>query len=1068
MRTMCALAALFLYGAASSSAQVIFGSIQGTVTDESGAVVPGARVTVKNVDTGLARSTTSNNAGLYFLGEVRPGTYNLETESTGFARFVQSGIPVRIEDRVRVDVRLRLGQITEQVEVTAEPPLVQSENTTLGKVVVEKTIKELPLSGRNAFALVKLVPGVSQRGGDEQPRLTGGRTRTGEFVLDGSSITEPRRGEVWTTPNLDAFQEFKVQTNGMSAEFGRTVGGIVNAALKSGSNRFQGNVYYFVRNDVLNARDYFAAGVPKLTQNQFGGIFGGPVIRDRTFFFMDYEGFRRRGDSIFNLTLPQTELKRGDFSSLPGANIGTDALGRPVAANQIFDPATTRRAPNGRDVREAFPGNIIPASRFDPAGRNVVALYAEPNRPGEAQNFSVLKPSGENNNKFDVRIDHRFSDADQVFGRFSQDLQDSLTARPYEYSSTGAKKGDYNRFRNGAINWTHGYSPVTLNDFRVAFYRGVFERILNLGSPEKLGIPNVRLTGLPRFAVPGYNQLGDTTVFHAPHEQYQAQNIATFVRGRHVVKSGGDLRRFRVNNLNIFRETFTMSPLQTGQPALARTGHGIASLLLGQVDKYENDPSGGREYQRTWYAGFFVQDDFKVSRSFTLNIGLRYDVEPNINEARYSGSNFDLFTGRPITMRDLNRNRISNTDKNNLAPRIGFAWRPFGLERTVIRSHYGIFYIPQTGRANASGAYNRFPLVQQVSLASDGVNAAVILSQTPRLNPTPDGAGLQQEWVDPNDPVGYFQQWNFDVQQELGARVLVQASYSASRGVHILGKNQWNEIRVDTVRAAGRSSQDMRPYPRYGDIISHDARGFSTYHSLQLSAEKRFHKGLSFLAAYTFSKAMDDSEDNFSDQFPVDSYNHGLEKSLSSAHYPHRLVSSAIWELPFGPWQAAARRRASVEGVRGLADRCDPDAPKRRPGVDPAAHQHGSHLQRPVPAEPRCQSGAARRPADPPPLVQHRRLPISGPLHHRQQPAPSWYRGAWTRVLRPGFAARHPPPGPGGQPPGVPRRMLQLPEPCQLQRAGRPVRHANLRPHHLGARRAGISVRTEALVLTRP
>jgi Carboxypeptidase regulatory-like domain len=304
--------------AALAIAQGISGSIQGTVMDSSGAAIPDARVVARNLDTGITLETRSNQVGLYFVGELRPGKYQLEADTPGFSEFRQSGIVLHIEDRLRVDIRLELRTVSSSVEVAAEAPLVQSENNTIGKVVEERSIKQLPLSGRNAFALTLLVPGVQQRRDDEQPRLSGGRSRNGEFLLDGTSITDVRRGELRTQPNLDAIQEFKVQTAGLSADVGRAVGGIVNATLKSGTNEFHGNVYEFHRNDNLNARNAFARTVPKLIQNQFGGMIGGPIIKQRTFFFTDYEGFRTAREEVFAVTVPTPRMKRGDFGELLG------------------------------------------------------------------------------------------------------------------------------------------------------------------------------------------------------------------------------------------------------------------------------------------------------------------------------------------------------------------------------------------------------------------------------------------------------------------------------------------------------------------------------------------------------------------------------------------------------------------------------------------------------------------------------------------------------------------------------------------------------------------------------
>jgi hypothetical protein len=864
-------------------AQSIFGSLQGSVLDESGAAIPKAALTVRNLETGFTSRAESNAEGLYFLGELRPGPYELTVEAGGFQRFVQRGITLRVEDRLRVDVRMKVGQLSESVEVTAEAQLIQTENNTLGKVVDERTMKQLPLRGRNAFELVLLTPGAQQRGDDEQPRLSGGRARTGEFVLDGGSITTPRRGQLFTQPNLDAIQEFKVQTSGLSAEFGRTVGGVVNATLKSGSNRFTGNLFEFHRNSAINARNFFAARNPKLIQNQFGGMIGGPVVKNKLFFFGDFESFRQAEESLFNLTVPTARMRQGDFGE---------------TAARVFDPGSTRTE-NGVLVRDPFPNNVVPTGRFDAPAPRIMALYPQPNRPGLVQNFQRLVPNGTNNNKWDTRIDWRISDRDLVFGRYSWDHQFSETPRPFAASSNGGANGNFNRYMTGAISWTRTVTPTTLTDTRVSFFRGVQERLLSLNASETLGIPNLNLVGLPQVSVTGFAGLGDAQAFNPVENSYQLQNITTFVRGKHILKAGVDARTFPINDLQLqFTGEYGFAPNQTADPRTpGTTGNPLASLLLGQANSFNNSTLRGRFYYRANYLGAFFQDDWKVTSRLTLNLGIRYDVEQNPREMRRQGSNFDLQLRRPVTMQELNRDFIQFTDRVNFAPRVGFAWRPFGLEKTVIRSHYGMFYTPLTGRATS--AFSRFPADQRLGIQSDGINAAVVLSRTPPIVGSVDGRGFAHDHKIERAKLGSFQQWNFDLQQEWRG-YLLQASYSGSAGRHLPMNQDLNNIRIEDVQRAGRGSQDMRPFPDYGFILCHCEFMNSNYQALQLGMERRTKGGLYFSIGYTFSKFLDSNEDNFSSQFPMDPYNLRLEYGLSQSHYPHRFVSAFVYDLPWG------------------------------------------------------------------------------------------------------------------------------------------------------------------------
>jgi hypothetical protein len=883
------LCLLLLAGATPLAAQAIFGSIQGTVSDETGAVLPNARVSARNVATGVTTPSATNEAGIFLVGDLRPGVYDVEVEAAGFARFAQRGITVRVEDRLRLDVRLKLGQVTESVEVKADAPLLQTESNTLGRVIEETAIKQLPLRGRNAFELALLTPGVLQRGDDEQPRLSGGRARTGEFVLDGSSITQPRRGQVFTQPNLDAIQEFKVQTSGLSAEFGRTAGGVVNATLKSGTNRFTGNVFEFHRNNSVNARNFFAAGNPKLIQNQFGAIIGGPVVRDRLFFFGDFESFRQAEETLFNRTLPTPRMKAGDFTEF---------------RQQIFDPSTQRPGASGRLARDPFPGNLIPRNRFDAPVPKIIEIYPDPNRPGLTQNFYRLSPNRTSNNKFDTRVDWRATDHDMVFWRYSWDHQLSDTPRAFRGSS-GNALGNFNRYLTGAVGWTRTITPTTLNDARVSYYRGIQERLLDPIPSAPLGIPNLNYANLPVFDVAGYNGLGDAVPFNPVDNGLQFQDIVTLVRGRHILKAGVDARTFPINDLQWqFTASYTFSQVQTADPASpGTTGHPFASLLLGHANTFDNSTLRGRFYYRSKYFGTFFQDDFKVTPNLTLNMGLRYDVEQNPREIRQQGSNFDLARGRPVTMVELGRNFIQFTDRVNFAPRFGFAWRPLGLSKTVVRAHYGIFYIPLTGRATS--AFARFPVDQRLGIQSDGLNPAAILSRTPPIVPSVDGKGFAIDNKNEHAKLGSFQQWNFDIQHELAGGFLLQASYAGSVGRHLMMNQDWNVIRIEDVQRAGTGTQAMRPYPDYGFILSHDERQNSSYNALQMGLEHRFRSGLFFSVSYTFSKFLDYNEDNFSSMFPMDPYNLRLERGLSQSHFPHRWVSAVVYDLPFGkgrPW----------------------------------------------------------------------------------------------------------------------------------------------------------------------
>ena len=884
-------------------AQGTSGTVQGNITDKSGAILQGVKVTATETSTGLNFTSTSNRDGIYILAQLPPGEYQVTAEKGGFRSFQQQNLILRVNDQIALNISMDVGTVTSSVEVTGQAPLLQTDDAIVDKVVEERTIKQLPLNGRNAYSLVLLTPGTQQTSvsngtsADAQPRLSGGRVRTGEFLLDGTSSTDPRRGDTVISPNLDAIQEFSVITNGVPAEFGRLVGGIVTATIKTGTNQFHGNLFEFYRGSGLAARNYFSTSVPHQVFNQFGGIIGGPIKRDRIFFFADYQGTRNRQQSIFNLTLPTQREAAGDFSQILGAPVGADALGRTIYQGEIFDPATTRTAPNGKLVRDPFPGNIIPAARFDSSGAKVAALYPAAQTAALTQNFHLLAPGGSTEDQFDIKVNGRLSEKDIAFIRFSYDRPVTVTARPYPSSGSGGSKGQVNSYYTTSMDWTRTISTSKINDLRFGSLRGELHRLLPETNFSSLGIPNLPQTNLPSFVIPGYDSLGDAAVFDPTEEEYQVEDIFTAIKGKHIVKAGLDFRRFHINDLQLSANgTFTLRANETGSPSSGATGNPVASLLLGAVDIYSNDPNRGRFYERSNYFGAFVQDEYKVTSKFTASLGLRYDVEQQPNEVDYNGSNFDLISGQVLTMRQLGRNRIQATQWTGFAPRIGFSWQPFG-DSTVVRASYGIFYTPLSGRATS--AYNRFPKSQPFTLQSNGIDPVVIVSQTPPSPINTNGFNETQQYDRVNDPYPYFQQWSLDLQRQLGG-ILLETAYIGSNGTHLLANINYNEIPISVVQAAGKGTQAMRPYPNFANIGPFCECQSSNYNAFEFSAERRYHSGLTFLASYTWSKFIDMNDDNFSGLLPQSSYNLKAERGLSLANIPVRFVFSSVYDLPFG------------------------------------------------------------------------------------------------------------------------------------------------------------------------
>lgn len=890
-------------------AQGVYGSVQGIITDSSGAVIPGVEVTAREVSTGFVQTTITNGNGIYVISSMRPGTYTISAHRAGFSDVRRAGVVVSVGDEISLNLSMVVGGVASTVHVSSAAPQLRTTDTVVGSVITGRAIVDLPLSGRNAFSLALLLPGVTQSAAgtgttaDSEPRLSGGKERTNAYTLDGTSNTDPRRGSTIITPNIDAIQEFAVITNGIPAQYGRMVGGIITATTKSGTNQFHGDLFEFYQGDGLGgAKNYFSSTIPHLVYNQFGGIIGGPIKKNKLFFFADYQGTRSRNQVLYNLTLPTAQELQGNFSDLLGPAVGTDPLGRTVYQNEIFDPATTRTI-NGQTVRDPFPGNTIPRDRWDPASAKVAALYVQPNRPGLSQNFFDLQSGGSNHDQADGRVDAQITKSDLAFVRFSLDRTYGIGNRPFP--TAGGNLGEIDTFYTTAIGWTHTVSPSVVNDLRIGGLRGELDRLTPPTNVSSLDIPNLAQAALPSFDIAGYYSLGDSPGFDPTQQEYQLVDNVTLVKGKHVLKFGADFRRFAINDLQLVPTSYNFNTLQTSNGANSNTGSSIASFLLGQASRYSADSNRGRFYERSNYFATYAQDEYKMTSTFTADLGLRWSVEQNPNELNYNGSNFELGQGRPYTMRELGSNRIQHTQWGNFVPRIGFAWRPFD-GGTIVRASYGIFYSPLTGRATS--AYDRWPKDRNFVLQSAGITPAVVLSQTPAIPDDQFGYNLIHfnDIVDAHVP--YFQQVSLDIQRELPGHVVGYIGYTNSVSRHLWQNVQYNQIPISAVQAAGGGTQSMRPYPNYADVGYFCECQSTSYNALLIQANRRYANGLLMRAAFTWSKSINVNDDNFSGQYPQDQYNLKAERGIAVSNIPTRLVVSGVYDLPFGPDRAYAQK----------------------------------------------------------------------------------------------------------------------------------------------------------------
>jgi hypothetical protein len=946
-----------------SAAQSGRAELTGEVRDEAGAVVPECRVTVTETETNIAVVVTTGAGGVFNVSALRPGAYRISAEAPGFRPAVREGVQLATGERVRIDVTLAVGTFTEAATVTADAPLLQTESSSLGQVIDNRSVIQLPLNGRSYLPLVALVPGVALPPGSAFPRLNGGRPRVSEYLYDGISVLQPEPGTVPYFPVIDAIQEFKVVTNSPPAEFGRFNGGVINLSTKAGSNQFHGAAFEFLRNEALNARNLFAPATPanpdkpEFRRNQFGFVLGGPIQKDRTFFFVDYQGSRQSIGRVRISTVPTALQRQGVFTEPVAGRIPT-----------IYDPATTRPATGGGTTRDPFPGNTIPAGRIDPVAAELLSRYPLPNLPGTANNYRRVGNEGDDQDQFDVRLDHHASDSDQLFARFSyfKDLIDPVTPLPDGSGTltTGAIGRTDTRAQAAVLSYVHSFGSRMVNDLRLGYTRRSVARtglLLDGAASATLGLPGIPTNAayenaLPTFTIDGFQQLGSSANTNSDSSTDVSQLVDTLSlqRGRHSLKAGLDFRLERLNIVQPASPTglFRFTSQGSDRPGTTGSGLSLASFLLGQVQSFSIDLQQKEIRERAKALELFVQDDWRATSRLTINAGLRYTLNFPSTELDDQSAIFNLTTqeleyagqnGNPRAARELHW--------DNLGPRLGLAYQ-LGA-KTVVRSGYALVWIEQAG-ITTPFTQPQFPFLQNVSQRSlDNIRPAFVLAQGPTVAPialTPDaGLGQSVYGVTRGLGSGYAQQWNLAVQRELGADLAVEVAYAGSKGTHIgVPDTNINQLTVEQL-AQGNALLQRVPNPCFGDVppssslggptvpVAQTERAFpcfntvslyrnnvgnTSYNALEIKIEKRFSHGLSGLVSYTWSKLIDTASSVFDASilagpvanFPVaDSYNPRLERDVSTGDIPHNLVVSFVWDLPWG-----RGRRFEPHGLAGV------------------------------------------------------------------------------------------------------------------------------------------------------
>jgi len=899
------LLAFFLF-TAPAFAQLDTGTIVGNVHDPSGAAVASASVTITSADTNAQYKVETDGNGDYVSPPLRVGAYSIRVEAPGFKSETKEKVTLQVQDRIRYDFSMVIGAVTDNVTVSAEDvQLIQSETSSLGQVVSSKQITELPLNGRDYVQLASLTTGVvrtntgtngniggSSTGGQNSFVANGARGTLNNFLLDGVDNNSNDNGGFVLRTSVDAIEEFKIQTNSFSSEFGRSGGAAINAVIKSGTNSYHGSLFEFFRNSALDARDFFEDPTQKkasFKQNQFGGTFSGPILKNKLFWFGDYQRTSISNPFTYISSVPTADIRSGDFSA--------------AGNNTIYDPE------NGNP----FPGNVIPTGRIDAIAQAMLNLYPLPNRPGAKNNY-IISPSGTDDiDQGDARVDYNFSSNDQIFGRLSMSRRDTFTPTPFPTlangggGNTGLGTEDA---KGAAVGYTHTFSPTVINVFRAGFTyvhvkRGVPPGGNNLPADDIRvpGVPdNPATNGITLFRPSGYTREGDPgfapTILAS--QERQVGDVLNWTRGSHSFKFGAEMRWSQFNIFQVAdpNGTFNFTGQFTSNADDEDSGNPIADELLGlplssSISTLLN--LGNRQH----VPSFFAQDDYKVNKHLTLNLGVRYEYFSPLVEVHDKQSNFDYSTGEIIVAGQDGASRgLVEADKANFAPRIGFAWSPFDNDKTVVRGAYGIFYSGQEIRTAAplQLAYN-VPFFSRPSFISDGITPILTVSGGfPAVDPAaaiaPPVTSVDQHLKTP-----YFQQWNLAVQRALPGQMSLEVAYAGSKGTHLQVVTDQNQV----VTPGPGDVQSRRPFPDFGSFTSIQNRGNSTYHSLQLKLQKRFSSGLSFLSAYTVGKAINDlPEICCAAPFPQNSYDLRAEKGLADFDERQRWVTSFDYELPIG------------------------------------------------------------------------------------------------------------------------------------------------------------------------
>ena len=926
--------------------QAVSGTILGTVTDASGAVMGQAKVTIVNEGTGLTRTLTADTNGDYTAPSLPTGRYTLIAEAAGFKTLTMSNVELGVDQRARIDLKLEVGTVSESVTITGESPLLQTSSSELGTTVTDEQIEKLPLNGRNFVNLTRTIPGVLRGipganidgAGSLAWRASasfsanGQRPRDNNFMLDGVDNNETWLQTVVIFPSVDSLDEFKMQTSTYSAEFGRSLGGVVNLQIKSGTNQLRGSAFEFHRDDKFDANNFFnnraGRAKPDFKQDQFGGTVGGPVFKDRTFFFASYQGHRENQGQTFLSTVPTLAMRGGDFSELNRV---------------IFDPLTG----------QPFPGNVIPANRIDTVAKNILSqLYPEPNTAGTRQangqvinNYLINPVKTREDNQVDTKVDHTLTPTNRFFARYSFQKTHRIQPATLPHGDAGATfgAGDGNiKGQSLAINDTQTFSNRWLNEFRFGWSSiKFFMTPIDYGAnpANAVGLPGINLnpitSGMTQLTFQNIRNLGANSnqPLITNQNDFQFFDNVTYNRAKHTVKMGGSFtpRSREILNADTIVGQFGFNNNMTsncaGQAAgctvSSATGFDVASFMLGLTSaKNRNLFDAGTYTEKRPEISAYIQDDFRASHKLTLNLGLRWDVYVPWVEIDDRQSNFDVSTGTFVVaspdavINGIKVGRYLQTySKRDLGPRFGFAYDLTGDGKTVVRGGFGVFWNFTPGGTSSSKAQNP-PFLQSTALTPTptayGSNLLLKdgLPPPPGVDPNRPAAGSTRSIFDVNARDSYARQWNLNVQRGLGRDYMVEVAYVGSQGRQMIAKGDPNQAKP----VVGVTDANVnRPYaakaPALRTIGQVQNTGTLDYHGLLVKFQRRFSHNFSFLNSYTWGKAIDLNSDNDGTVTYTNVYDPQYNRGPADYDITHTLSSSWIYELPwardkmYGGWQ---------------------------------------------------------------------------------------------------------------------------------------------------------------------